>query len=432
MKTLHSSRFNSIFLFLSVLLAIYFKFELENSNIYIAITSFLVWFVVYFLLVKTDVSKTIYPIVITGIILRLFFFGTLPEKLSDDVYRYVWDGKMQVENINPYAYAPTDTVLTEYRDEEVYRKINHADLPTIYPPVSQMIFYLSSSVGGLNTLYSLRIIYLLFDLLLLFFLLKMNVSNKAVIAYFLCPLVIVETYVGMHIDLVGVSLLFISLYYFQQHSWYRGVFLFVASVGIKYISIVLLPLLVVYFVRENRKIKTENVFTKVFKLLVFGLFVTALFAFPYVSKGVDIFSSFKYYSSNWEFNGSIYAFLFMLSEEYGRSIAMVLIALVSLIIPFLKITLLEKAGFILLIVLLLNHTLFPWYLLWVVPFYSISRNLSVMYLLAAVFLSYEILQGYFLGGIWQQNNWVRVVEFLPFFVLLLVEWKRGDFYKYVK
>ncbi|MCA1567543.1 MAG: glycosyltransferase 87 family protein [Acidobacteria bacterium] len=71
-----------------------------------------------------------------------------PPLLSDDIYRYVWDGRVQAAGINPYRYVPADDALRFLRDADVYPNINRRDFaPTIYPPLAQMIFFLATRVS---------------------------------------------------------------------------------------------------------------------------------------------------------------------------------------------------------------------------------------------------------------------------------------------
>ena len=64
-----------------------------------------------------------------------------PPFLSSDVYRYVWDGRVQAAGVNPYRYLPSDKALETLRDEAVWPHINRADYaPTIYPPMAQAVF----------------------------------------------------------------------------------------------------------------------------------------------------------------------------------------------------------------------------------------------------------------------------------------------------
>ena len=78
-----------------------------------------------------------------ALILRAVFFPLGPG-LSDDMFRYVWDGWLQWEGINPYRYAPTDAALARFQDTELYRQLNSKDYYSVYPPLSQLLF----AVGG--------------------------------------------------------------------------------------------------------------------------------------------------------------------------------------------------------------------------------------------------------------------------------------------
>ena len=89
---------------------------------------------------------------IVAVGLRAIFLFT-PPVLSDDIYRYVWDGRVQKEGLNPYAYAPAAPQLEHLRDA-IYESINNKELPTIYPPMMQVVLmastFLSESVFGLK------------------------------------------------------------------------------------------------------------------------------------------------------------------------------------------------------------------------------------------------------------------------------------------
>src|SRR5262244_2111684 len=68
-----------------------------------------------------------------------------PPYLSDDINRYVWDGRVEAAGLNPYRYVPADPHLAGLRDEAIYPKINRSDYaPTIYPPVAEYIFFLGT------------------------------------------------------------------------------------------------------------------------------------------------------------------------------------------------------------------------------------------------------------------------------------------------
>jgi alpha-1,6-mannosyltransferase len=86
-------------------------------------------------------------ILATAVLLRLGALAA-PVYLSDDIYRYIWDGRVQAAGINPYRYIPTDTHLAPLRDEAVFPNVNRNNYaPTIYPPVAQMLFFAASRFG---------------------------------------------------------------------------------------------------------------------------------------------------------------------------------------------------------------------------------------------------------------------------------------------
>ena len=83
----------------------------------------------------------------TAILLRLIALAA-PVFLSDDINRYIWDGRVQAAGINPYRYIPTDPELEPLRDPLIFPNINRNNYaPTIYPPVAQMLFLAANRFG---------------------------------------------------------------------------------------------------------------------------------------------------------------------------------------------------------------------------------------------------------------------------------------------
>src|SRR6516164_11734981 len=75
-----------------------------------------------------------------------------PPYLSDDINRYVWDGRVEAAGLNPYRYVPADPHLAALRDETIFPNINRSDYaPTIYPPVAEYIFYLGTRLRDSST-----------------------------------------------------------------------------------------------------------------------------------------------------------------------------------------------------------------------------------------------------------------------------------------
>jgi len=150
-------------------------------------------------------------IVIFGLALamRLVLVGEAP-LLSTDVYRYVWDGRMQGVGINPYLYVPAAPNLEPLRDAAIFPRINRADYAvTAYPPLAQMFFFLVTRVG--ETLTTMRLamvgceivaVALIVDLLR-----RLDLPVTAVVAYAWHPLAVWEIANNGHVDALMVALL---------------------------------------------------------------------------------------------------------------------------------------------------------------------------------------------------------------------------------
>ena len=118
-----------------------------NGFITAALLQGAVWAVAAVIVARGAGRPSLTLILATAALLR---FGALaaPVYLSDDVYRYIWDGRVQAAGINPYRYIPTDTQLAPLRDETIFPNINRNNYaPTIYPPVAQMLFFVATRFG---------------------------------------------------------------------------------------------------------------------------------------------------------------------------------------------------------------------------------------------------------------------------------------------
>src|SRR6185369_1154978 len=84
-------------------------------------------------------------VIAAAALFRIILLPATPT-LSDDIYRYIWEGGLQVEGLNPYLHAPSDPELAPYRDH-IYDRINNKELPAIYPPLMQWVFALGALPG---------------------------------------------------------------------------------------------------------------------------------------------------------------------------------------------------------------------------------------------------------------------------------------------
>lgn len=125
----------------------------------------------------------------------------LPASVSDDVYRYVWEGRVQHAGFSPYLTSPADESLAELRNEE-WGLINHPDHPGIYPPVAQLFFRAVTLVA--STVWGMKLALVLCDVGVLILLARITrdarTGVRALVAYGYCPLVLTAIAVEGHLD----------------------------------------------------------------------------------------------------------------------------------------------------------------------------------------------------------------------------------------
>src|SRR3989454_3568056 len=148
-----------------------------------------------------------------GLLFRALMLPT-PVYLSSDLFRYLWDGRVQLAGVNPYRYAPSAPELAHLRDGEIHPRINRPAARTIYPPAAQWLFALSAALAP-GSIVGWRLLLLLFDgatvAMLLLLLRRLGVPPTAVIIYAWSPLVIFEGVQAGHVEAAMISLVLPAL-----------------------------------------------------------------------------------------------------------------------------------------------------------------------------------------------------------------------------
>lgn len=344
---------------------------------------------------------------------------TSPPSLSDDIYRYLWEGKLVAAGINPFVHAPDDPSLFPLHDSSVFPHINHKEYLAIYPPLNQFLFALSTVIHP--TISAMNMTFMLFDLLtmaLLFLILRERRLDPArMIIYAWNPLVIMEFAGSGHLDSAGVFFLMLALYSFtKKRSWLPALAL-ALSFLIKFIPLIFLPFLLV-----RRKVITLCVF----------VFTAIILYLPFLDAGRKLFDSLLVYSEHWVFNASLYELILWMGasplQARGISVLVLLLLVTVLFFRYAHKKSDEQEAAIYYVVfialgalLLLTPVLHPWYLCWIVPFLVIFPNRAWIYFTGSVFLSYFILKGYVKTGVWEENIVVKLIEYLPFYALLIYD-----------
>jgi len=142
-----------------------------------------------------------------------------PPALSTDVYRYVWDGRVQGAGINPYRYVPANPALADLRDDAIYPNINRKDYArTIYPPGAQMIFFLVTRLAPSVTAMKLAMVGFeaVTVLLLIAMLRRAGLPDARVLLYALHPLPAWEFAGSGHVDAAMIAFTCLALWLHQR------------------------------------------------------------------------------------------------------------------------------------------------------------------------------------------------------------------------
>ena len=295
---------------LSVLGYYFMGFEVDRAQSLILIPLYLsLFFCSYPLIFKSYSLKQILGI---GILFRLIFLLSTP-LLSQDFFRFLWDGMLLSNGLNPYEATPdllnqTAPLFSTPFSQELYKGMGalSAEHYSNYPPINQLGFYLASLIGGnsiLANIISIRVLLILSDLGIFWFGIKLldylNRSKKRIGLYFLNPLIIVELTGNLHWEGLMVFFFIFGLYLiFVKNQWKWATIPMAISVASKLIPLLILPL----FWR----------FLKPKKSMLFGLLILLclfLFFVPFFL-GADNLSHYLNTIGLWfnrfEFNGSIY------------------------------------------------------------------------------------------------------------------------------
>jgi alpha-1,6-mannosyltransferase len=183
-------------------------------------------------------------ILLGGTLFRLILLPLDPPRLSTDIYRYIWDGRVQAAGINPYLYLPVDPELAKLRDESIYPNINRkAYAHTIYPPAAQIFFYLVTRVT--QTVPGFKTAVVLIDLVTMGIvaatLRATGQPAERVIVYAWHPLPIFEFGASGHIDALMICFLAVALFARARKKYGLAGIALGAATLVKFIPVVLLP-----------------------------------------------------------------------------------------------------------------------------------------------------------------------------------------------
>ena len=412
-----------------------FAYNLVRSDFIILISFYAALFFLAYKVIQ--ISKgSFWVLAGIGVFFRLIFIVAIPN-LSQDFYRFIWDGRMLIQGLNPYLFTPEAIIsgtiavpqINIPQAEELYLGMGslNASHFSNYPPINQLLFAISAIFTGKSIMGSvivLRIIMVLADLGILYFgkklLENLSLPVNNIFWYFLNPFIIIELCGNLHFE--GVMLFFVvwSLYLLSERKWIGAAFIFGISISVKLIPLLLLPLFYQFFMGKSVLGKG---FWKLRKFVWIVLGTVLLTFAPFLS--AEFISNFSatlgLWFQNFEFNASIYYIIrwigyqtvgWNLIETVGKILPMIVVVIVFILAFFRQnrtmVQLITAMLFALSVYFLLSTTIHPWYiasplLLSVFTKYRFPIIWSFM-----VILSYS---AYGSNG-FSENLWLVAVEYI--------------------
>lgn len=355
-------------------------------------------------------KNSILLIVALAILARLMMAGF---PASDDVNRYVWEGKLILAGESPYSNKADSEEWLTYRDQ-FWEDMNHKDKQTIYPPLALIAFAGLNLISSQLWLYKLAFGFLdLGNLLLVIYLLKSRKQPvRSSIIYALSPVTVISFSGEAHFDSLYLFFLLAALLFFDRKKLALGWLLLGLSVQIKIISVLIIPLL--FWNYKNLKIIWLIVPIVVPSLLFWKDLQTLLFGI-------------MHFGSTMSHNGSInHLFIeFFGSREVASKLSLLILGFV-IAITALKSTDLLKGSFITFgALILLSPTIHYWYFSWVLPFIVFFPSLAWMLLLTLSGFYFSAWLQFGSSGTWRQPIGYLWLQWIPFYIIWIPEFVCG-------
>lgn len=405
-----------------------FAILVDRSNSFAVLGSFAgLWLI--FLIQWADQNISVKKIVAIGILLRSCYLLAFPE-LSDDFWRYMWDGLISSEGYSPYFSTPTDwlTWMGPSPYDELYPFLNSPDYYSIYPPVLQFIFKVAATISGSDPYHFvvvLRSIILAAELGSMILIWKLlnawNLKGRNLMLYAFNPLVIVEFAGNLHGEVFMIFFVLLSLWLLTEKRQFLSAVAFGFSVGAKLLPLMFLP----FFIKRLGWIKTA----------VFGSLVTITVAALYAPHwSIELVQNTRetlaLYFAHFEFNGSIYYLIREIGFWYkgyniigstGVWLPRIVLLTILAIAFYNKDKSIKGLPKLMMLAWFIYYalatTVNPWYVAVLAAFLPFTKYRFALLWLILVPLSYHAF-----GNIsYQENLWIIGLEYVPVYSWFLFE-----------
>jgi hypothetical protein len=385
----------------------------------------------YYFIVKNQKIKESW-LSYLAVLFRLLFLVAIPN-LSQDFYRFVWDGRLILEGLNPYLHTPNELMESSIglfpQMNTLYEGMGalSAKHYSNYPPVHQMPFIIAAFISKhsiLGSIVVLRLILISADLGILVFgkklLKKLNKPTRTMYWFILNPLVIIELTGNLHFEGLMLCLFIMSLYFIHSKKWHMAAVVMALSIAVKLVPVLSLPLFL-----NKLGWKKSVLFYSVTAAVFIILFI------PFFSFGLleNFSATIGLWFSNFEFNASVYYFLKGTLENINgvsviNSMGIIVACVVTLQTSYLLLKKKKETSQIILMILwilsgyyFISTTVHPWYIISLLLLSVFTNYKFVLVWSYTLILSYIAYNEFSV----EECNSILIIEYTP--VILMLGWE---------
>lgn len=347
---------------------------------------------------KPPVSRRV---IVIGLVLAAgwhILFLRQPPGPDDDIHRYVWDGRLQKLGYNPYIVVPSDPAAKQLHTAET-SNLNHPDLPSPYPAGAELFFRAVTAIH--ESAFALKVAFVLCELAIVFVLLNFTrpeLSPLLVLAFAWNPLLAVEVAGSGHIDIVGALLLVVSAAALVRGCRTTAAVALGLAIAVKFLPVVLLPL---YW----KRVRVRDA--------ALAAAVVALLYLPFLNHGRISSGSLGKYVQSFRFNDPVFAALERVASPR-------LAAGLAVLAGFLTSIWLRRQAprfspdalaWPMAASLLCAPVVYPWYLLWLLPFLRSASATPIILWTVSIIPTYYVWHLRAVGRPWLVPDWVVLLEY---------------------
>jgi hypothetical protein len=370
---------------------------------------------------ESGIKSETWVMIGAAIVFRLTLLPLAPG-LSEDLYRYRWQGKLQSAGGNPYVEVPEDPKWAALRDS-TWDQINRKELPSVYGPACEMLYaawYRAASAWTEDEnaqAWSFKLPFAALELgvgaALLWLLRLWGLPPRRALVYLWSPLIVVEFWAQGHNDPLAVLFVLLALGLAKQERWPWALAALAAATMAKFWPVILFPFFALQRVDGRWQLR--------WKAALAAAPVAFALSLPYWGAVSNVTELLEGFVGGWRNNDSLYGWIYERANwDFDRGTVWVsrVLAVALAALWALQLRLERAALWAAVILLFLSANCFPWYLSWFLPLLALCPNVGLLLWTSTVVLAYHVLIPYTTLGEWRYDETLLRLEYWPVFAML--------------